>query len=213
MLGKFQRQLRTYLNGMMEWAEATGMVCRDRARVTIKRGLRQLLQWSLACGFSFANFFTVVCVDNLGHHKWTAIATNSVTNAGLNSVLNVYLNAATQITVWYIGLVDVTGFTAFASSDTAASHAGWTEVTAYAAATRPAWTGTSSTAQSTSNSSTVNFAINATKQVKGIFFISENTKSGSTGTLFSTAAFTAGNQSVASGDTLQVTYTVSAATT
>jgi hypothetical protein len=46
--------------------------------------------------------------------------------------------------------------------------------------------------------------------VKGLFLISDSTKGGTTGTLFSTAAFTGGTQAVNSGDTLKVTYTVAA---
>ena len=46
--------------------------------------------------------------------------------------------------------------------------------------------------------------------IKGLFLCSDNTKGGTTGTLFATAAFTGGNQTVNNGDTLKVTYTVSA---
>jgi hypothetical protein len=56
------------------------------------------------------------------------------------------------------------------------------------------------------------FNINATQTVGGAFLTSDNTKSGSTGTLFSAADFSApGDRSVSSGDTLNVNYTLSLA--
>jgi hypothetical protein len=54
------------------------------------------------------------------------------------------------------------------------------------------------------------FTMNATATIAGAFVTNENTKSGTTGTLFSVGNFTVGDRTVASGDTLNVTYTFSA---
>ena len=96
------------------------------------------------------------------------------------------------------------------------SHAGWTEVVAYSQATRPACTfGTPTTANpsvATNSASPATFSINGTTTVGGAFLTSNNTKSGTTGTLYSAADFSApGDRSVVSGDTLTVTYTLSLA--
>ena len=64
--------------------------------------------------------------------------------------------------------------------------------------------------QGVTNGTTSDFTMNATATIKGLFLNSDSTKSGTAGLLFSTAAFSGGNQSVNSGDTLKVTYTVSA---
>jgi hypothetical protein len=92
-----------------------------------------------------------------------------------------------------------------------ASHAGWTEVTAYSEATRPAATfGTSTTADPSVISNTASvavFNITSTTVVGGAFLTSNNTKGGTTGTLFSASDFQSpGDRSVASGDVLNVTY-------
>jgi hypothetical protein len=51
------------------------------------------------------------------------------------------------------------------------------------------------------------FSINGTTVVGGAFLTSSNTKSGTTGTLFSAADFQApGDRSVVAGDVLNVTY-------
>jgi hypothetical protein len=62
----------------------------------------------------------------------------------------------------------------------------------------------------TNTASPAAFNINATATVGGAFLISNNTKSGTTGILFSASDFAApGDRVVASGDTLNVTYTFS----
>lgn len=156
--------------------------------------------------------FHVRCIDKDGNLKWEDEAYNLVTNTGLNNVLDVYIRAQTQTTSWYMGLVDNSGFSAFAGADTASSHAGWTENQSYSNANRPGWSPGAASSQSITNSSTVNFNMNGTATIKGLFIISNNTVGGTTGILFSEAAFSGGTQAVNNGDTLQCTYTLSLAT-
>ena len=62
----------------------------------------------------------------------------------------------------------------------------------------------------TNTASKAVFSINGTTTVGGAFLTSNNTKSGTTGTLFSAADFQSpGDRSVVSGDILNVTYTFS----
>jgi len=133
---------------------------------------------------------------------------NGITNGGKDSLLNVYFHSATQITTWYIGLVDNSGFSAFAAGDTMASHSGWTESTAYSESVRQTWGVGASSGQSVTNGTAATFTMNGTATIKGIFIPSDSTKGGTTGTLWSTAAF-ASTVSVNNGDLLKVTYTVS----
>lgn len=133
---------------------------------------------------------------------------NGIVDEGINHLLDVGFHAASQITTWYIGLVDNAGFSAFANGDTMASHAGWAESTAYSEATRPEWTEDAPASRSITNSTTVDFSINASVTLKGIFITSDNTKGGTTGTLWSSAAF-ASNVTANNGDTLKITYTLS----
>ncbi len=133
---------------------------------------------------------------------------NGIVDVGLNHILETEFNGGSQVTAWYIGLIDNASFSALSNSDTTASHGGWIENTDYDEATRPEWTaGTAATRQIT-NASTVDFSINSTETIKGIFITSLATKGGSTGTLWATAAF-GSNVSVQNGDTLKITYTVS----
>jgi hypothetical protein len=133
---------------------------------------------------------------------------NGIVDVGLNHILDTEFNGGTPITTWYIGLIDNASFSALANADTMASHAGWIENNDYTQANRVTWTSGAAAARSITNASTCDFSMNATKTIKGIFITSNNTKGGSTGTLWSTAAF-GSTVSVNNGDTLKVTYTLS----
>ena len=158
--------------------------------------------------------FKITCRDANGNLKWEAESHNLVVNVGLKDMNEKYFTGSAYTAAWYIGLYGAAASNNPAASDTAASHAGWTEVTAYSQATRPAATfGTSTTADPSviSNSgSPASFSINGTTTVGGAFLISNSTKGGTSGTLFSAADFASpGDRSVVSGDTLVVTYTFS----
>ena len=136
-------------------------------------------------------------------------------NPGRSQDMNAkYFTGSSYTATWYLGLYGASASNNPAAGDTAASHAGWTEVTAYSQATRPACTfGTPTTADpsvATNSASTATFSINGTTTVGGAFLISNNTKGGTTGILFSAADFASpGDRSVVSGDTITVTYTFS----
>ena len=80
------------------------------------------------------------------------------------------------------------------------------DLTSYSESTRPAPTWSSASAGSKATTAT-SFSISGTGTVAGAFMTTDSTKSGTTGTLYSAGNFTGGSRSVASGDTLNVTYT------
>jgi len=133
---------------------------------------------------------------------------NGIVDEGLNHILDTQFHGTTQVGTWYLGLVNNAGWTAFSNADIMTAHSGWVESTAYTESTRGEWTEGAAATRSITNSVTVDFSINATTVLKGIFVTSDNTKSGTTGVLWSTAAFQS-NVSAVNGDTLKITYTVS----
>jgi hypothetical protein len=158
--------------------------------------------------------FTIQCFDKDGNLKWEDASHNLVVNVGLQDMNTKYFTGTGYTATWYIGLYGAASSNNPAAGDTAALHAGWTEVTDYSQATRPACTfGTATTADPSvidNSGSPAVFSINATVTVGGAFLISNNTKGGSTGILFSAADFAApGDRSVVNGDTVNVTYTFS----
>lgn len=169
------------------------------------RGIQPLLDL-----FNPKGKFIVEHFDKDGNKKGEYEFPNGITNVGKNLILNVMFNDATQIAnnSWFIGLIDSSGFTALADADTMSSHGGWNEFTSYSDATRIAWGSQTSSAQSTSNSTPATFNINGSGTVKGVFIVSNSTKSGTTGSLWATALFAA-DVPVTNGDQLKVTYTVS----
>ncbi|CAB5223832.1 hypothetical protein UFOVP393_13 [uncultured Caudovirales phage] len=161
-------------------------------------------------------YFTIQCFDKDGNLKWEDENHNLVVNGGLQYMCGTALTSTAQITTWFIGLYGAGATNNPAAGDTMASHAGWTEVTAYSNATRPACTFASATlanpSVATNTASPAAFTINGTATVGGAFLTSSNTKGGTTGTLFSAADFASpGDRSVVSGDTINLTYTLSLA--
>jgi hypothetical protein len=158
--------------------------------------------------------FKVTCIGVDGQVKWEENLKNLVVNVGLKDMNDKYFTGSAYTAAWYIGLYGAAASNNPAAGDTAASHAGWTEVVPYSNATRPAATFAAATTADpsviTNSASPASFSIDDTATVGGAFLISNNTKSGSTGVLFSASDFAApGDRSVASGDTLAVTYTFS----
>ena len=158
--------------------------------------------------------YRVECRDAEGNLKWVVEEDNLVVNVGLQYMAGTALTSTAQITTWYLGLITGPGVTTNAA-DTMSSK-GWTEFTGYSNANRVTPTLTAATNANpsvvTNSGSPANFNINATGTVGGAFLTSDNTKGGTTGTLFSEKAFSSpGDRSVVSGDILAVTYTFSLA--
>jgi hypothetical protein len=155
--------------------------------------------------------FTLQCFDKDGNLKWEAKEHNLVVNQGLQNMNTEYFKGVGYTATWFIGLYGAGASNTPAATDTAASHPGWTEVVPYSNATRPAANfGTATTADPSvidNSGSPAQFNINATSVVGGAFLISDSTKSGTAGVLFSASDFASpGDRSVATGDTLNVTY-------
>jgi len=158
--------------------------------------------------------FRIQCRDREGNIKWEEQSHNLVVNEGLQDMNTKYFTGSGYTATWYLGLYGAASTNNPSAGDTMLSHGGWTEVTAYSQATRPqAVFGTATTADPSviSNSaSPAVYSINGTTVVGGAFLTSNNTKSGTTGTLFSAVDFSApGDRSVVSGDTITLTYTFS----
>lgn len=156
--------------------------------------------------------FTFKCFDKEGNLKWEESTHNLVVNTGLKDMNDKYFSGVTYTATWYIGLINgPASGTTFIAGDTSATHAGWTENTDYSQSTRPQVTfGAATTADPSviSNSGSPSaFSINGTATIAGAFLISNNTKGGTTGVLFSESDFQSpGDRAVVNGDTLTVTY-------
>lgn len=162
--------------------------------------------------------YEVKCLDSEGNLKWADGFENIVVNTGKIDLLTKYFKGTAYTAAFYLGLVDNAGFTTYAPGDTMSSHAGWAESAAYSNATRPSVSfGTATASGGSSNpgvagtgtisTSATTFNINATATILGAFLTTDNTISGTSGTLYSVGTFTGGSRSVVLGDSLLVTYT------
>ena len=139
-------------------------------------------------------YYIVECRDAQGNLKWEEAVPNTVVNVGLQDMNTKYFTGSSYTAAWYLGLITGPGSgNTYAAGDTMSSHAGWTENTAYSQTTRPACSfGTATTANPSvisNTSSAATFSINGTATIAGAFLTTSNTKSGTTGTLFSAASF------------------------
>jgi hypothetical protein len=150
--------------------------------------------------------YTVECFDAEGNLKWSEGFKNLVVTVGKNFMLDETFSGTNYSAAWYLGLVDGASSPTYNAADTMASHAGWSEFTSYSESTRPSPTWSSASAGSKATTAT-SFSINGSGTVAGAFMTTNNTKSGTTGTLFSAGNFSGGSRTVASGDTLNVTWT------
>lgn len=132
---------------------------------------------------------------------------NGITNVGIHYLLDAgFRGTPSPISTWYAGLIDNSGFTGVDPTDTMASHSGWSEATQYDETVRQ--TLTFAAAATRKITAEVSFTMNATKTIEGIFVNSDSTKSGTTGTLWSTALFSTA-PGLVSGNVLTANYTLS----
>lgn len=143
-----------------------------------------------------------------GTPLWVEEIHNLVTTVGKNDVLNKYFKGSAYTAAWYVGLK---GPGTAAVSDTMASHSGWAEVTGYSESVRPALTlGTVSGGSVNNSAAKATYSINATVTIAGAFLVNNSAKGGTTGELYSVGDFAAA-RTLASGDSLQVTITLTVA--
>lgn len=160
-------------------------------------------------GLELKGEWYIVSRDAEGFMQWTARIDNAVVTAGLTDVLSTAFAAGTQRS-WYFGLISNASFTAVSSDDTMGSHAGWTEVTAYTAATRQQWTSLSVSSGVAYNPTAVVLTFNAACDIKGMFLASDSTKGGTSGILWSAGTFTSARHKL-SGETISLVYRLRAA--
>lgn len=165
--------------------------------------------------------YVAECFDAQGNLKWSEQFDNLTTNVGRKSLLDSYF-ANTGGGAIYMGLAGPVSGPTFtpAYTDTQASHGGWNEI---GGANAPTYSGnrqtpsfsaaTSANPSVLTTSAVVTFTMTGSGTVSGAFINVGGSSSidNTTGTLFSIGAFTAGDKIVTSGDTINVTYTLSAA--
>lgn len=150
--------------------------------------------------------YLVECFDEHGVKQWETEIENLVTTAGKNDLLDKYFAGSAYTAAWYMGLVDGGSTPTYNAADTIASHSGWTENVGYSNSTRPSvsWNAASAGSKATTSTS---FSINAAGTLAGAFLVTNSTKSGTTGIMYSVGAFTGGSFTVQNGWTVNVTWT------
>lgn len=114
---------------------------------------------------------------------------NAIQIAGRVYLLETALDGRAQETDWYMGLFNDDGS---GGQDDDLSTVTWTENTSYDESTRPAWDPEPIVGGDVETAMSVEFTINATVELRGVFIVSDNTKGGTTGVLWAIASFQPG---------------------
>ena len=186
-------------------------IAKSQMGETVQAGVGKAAQGKDRAGLG--GIFNVKCFDTDGNLKWEESFHNLVVNEGLQDLNNKYFKGVTYSAAWYLGLVTGPGSgTVYDPTDTLATHAGWTEYTDYSGNRKAVTFGTPTLADpsviSNSASPSVFTITGAGGTIAGAFLAS--VASGTSGILFSEGDFTGGDKIVASGDTVNVTYTFNA---
>ena len=145
---------------------------------------------------------------------------NGITTEGKTSLLDIYFNAVTHITPWYLGLIDgVAGYSAVAATDTYhnidQAGNGWDEFTDYTETYRQTWVVDAADAGSITNGTVAVFNINDTGTIAGVFCVggitnAKNKNDYAAGGMLWATALVDTPIPVVSSDQLKITYTVTA---
>lgn len=157
-------------------------------------------------GLKLAGKYFYECFDRNGKLKWKEETKNSITKEGLNHFIDVVLEAATPVAQWYVGIY--TAYTGNVLDLTGGDVGGnLTHFTNYTG-NRKAYNGVRTGQTITNVLSKASFAILASGTIAGSFLA--NSASGTVVTLLSVDGFTTGAKAVSNGDTLNVTYELTA---
>ena len=161
------------------------------------------------------------CFDKDGNLKWRDEIINTVMTEGKNVVLDQALAGSSySVTGPYMGLISSSSYSAISSADVGTQingtngwkEAGGTNAPTYSGNRKTcAWS--SAAAGAKALSSALSFSITGTGTIKGCFIVfftgAVNTKDDAHGTLLSAGLFSGGDRAVLSGDTVNVSYTLS----
>lgn len=171
-------------------------------------------------------FYEVKCHDKDGNLKWEESFPNLVNAIGKELMLDTLLRTSSTYTTVgpFLGLIGGATPTFGTGSDTATSHAGWTEFTNYtvggsavrgtAVFAAASSSGTTPSNVTTSAATAITYTITgAGGTVSGCFLVTGSgavsTQSNTGGVLYSAGAFTTAKITTA-GDTVSVTYSTTA---
>ena len=155
---------------------------------------------------------------------WHDVVHNLITTEGGNALLTHALKGSAYTAAQTMGLIEDTGYTAVAITNTAANITavgggspanGWNEAPVGTCATRGTPSFGTAASKQLATSSAVAFSTLATDTIKGVFLMARSTAAvaptttvgNTSGALYSAGLFSGGDQAVTASGTLNVTYT------
>lgn len=162
-------------------------------------------------GIRIGGVFEVTCRRPDGSIRWQDTAKNIVTTEGLNHILDILFAGDTQINPWYVGLL---GSSPSPAAEWTKTEVGAADFVDYDEATLQAYVDARSSQTVSNTASKAAFTIDTNSStIGGAFLASASTKAveGGAAEILCAAAFSGGDKSADDDDTLEVTYTFTAA--
>ena len=165
-------------------------------------------------GMVIGGMFEFVCLDGKlprdhpSQPMWEEKAKNVVTNEFMTAAMSILFNSSVATVSFYVGLMELTG--AVTTNDTLAAHGGWKRCNAYNGNQKLWQVAAASGRRVTNSANKAQFIMSGASTIWGGFISSDSSKGSVTGTLVCVAEFSGASRAVASGDTVEVTYTFSA---
>ena len=155
-------------------------------------------------------WYEIECVGADGNVRWTDIAWNTVTTEGKNAMLDKFLGLGAAYAAIAMGLHTTVGN----ASSTYASPSPQVESVVYSNANRPTPSFSAASAGAKATSAAVVFNINGSATITGCFMalgaagVTTKSDTAASAILLSSGTFSGGSRAVISGDTLNITYTL-----
>lgn len=163
-------------------------------------------------GKQLSTNYVVECIKPDGSLRWRENFHNIVVEVGVNDSLDKHFKGSGYTASWFVGATSAAP--TFAYADTMTTHAGWVEVTNYSEGQRPSLNlGTVGGGSVSNSGSKAAFSVSANGTIGGAFVTTGSAKDSTDGILYGGGSFNNGNRAVQDGDTLNVTVTLSAAST
>jgi hypothetical protein len=136
---------------------------------------------------------------------WAVTLKNGPTYEGVNYVLNSGFRGATQSSLWYIGLIDASGYTAPSASDTHALHP-WAEFTAIYLSQRGLWSPAAAAGGQVAYSGVTAISITGDGSIRGAFLANQQATGTASGSILYSTAPASSGLAVTAGGTILAGY-------
>jgi hypothetical protein len=153
-------------------------------------------------------WFDLTYRNPLGLVEWMAGFRNGVTVEGVNHFGNAVFRGGPRYSLWYVGLIDQSGFSGLSEEDTHLLHPGWSEYAGVTGSNRVLWQPGAASGGLMASAVPSVLSITADGEVRGAFLASRQPVGLASGAVLYSTGRAAAGLAVEAGGTVAVNYSV-----